>query len=73
MALGGKFWGICAVGLVGSVFIGYCVYFDRKRRSDPDYKKKVLARERKREGSELVGWCALLCRETAGEEAAECD
>ncbi len=34
---------VCAVGMVGSLFLGYCVYFDRKRRSDPDYKKKVLA------------------------------
>eukprot|EP00731_Ephydatia_muelleri_P028012 Em0019g885a len=31
---------------MSSLFIGYCVYFDRKRRSDPDYKKKVLARRR---------------------------
>ncbi len=40
-----KFYTLCAVGLVGSMFIGYCVYFDRKRRNDPDYKKKVLASE----------------------------
>ena len=39
-----RFIGACLVGLVGSLFVGYCVYFDRKRRSDPDYKKKVLAR-----------------------------
>ncbi len=32
--------------LVGvAAFLGYCVYFDRKRRSDPDYRSKVLARE----------------------------
>ena len=36
---------LCALGVVGSLFIGYCIYFDRKRRSHPDYKKKV--RERK--------------------------
>ena len=36
---------LCALGVVGSLFIGYCIYFDRKRRSDPDYKKKI--RERK--------------------------
>lgn len=36
---------MCALGLVGSLFVGYCIYFDIKRRSDPDYKKKVLARE----------------------------
>ena len=43
--MSGRFVTLCAVGLVGSLFVGYCVYFDRKRRSDPDYKKKVLARE----------------------------
>lgn len=33
------------VGIVaavcGSVMIGYCIYFDRKRRMDPDFKKKL--------------------------------
>lgn len=29
----------CGVG-----FLGYCVYFDHKRRSDPAYKEKVKAR-----------------------------
>ena len=28
--------GVCGLG-----FIGYCVYFDHKRRSDPDFKKKL--------------------------------
>ena len=40
-----RFLALCSVGLAGSLFLGYCVYFDRKRRSDPDYKKKVLASE----------------------------
>ena len=40
-----RFVALCAVGLAGSLFLGYCVYFDRKRRMDPDYKKKILARE----------------------------
>lgn len=22
-------------------FLGYCIYFDRKRRSDPDFKRKL--------------------------------
>jgi len=35
---------LCAAGVCGALFLGYCVYFDRKRRSDPDYKKKVIAR-----------------------------
>ncbi|XP_058985111.1 mitochondrial import receptor subunit TOM20 homolog B-like [Musca domestica] len=36
-----------AAGLAGTLFIGYCIYFDNKRRSDPDYKKKVRERRRK--------------------------
>lgn len=41
--MSGKFLTLCVVGLLGSLFVGYCVYFDKKRRSDPDYKKKVVA------------------------------
>jgi import receptor subunit TOM20 len=33
-----------AVGVAG-FFVGYCFYFDQKRRNDPDFKKKL--RERK--------------------------
>lgn len=43
--MSGRFITLCALGLLGSLFVGYCIYFDSKRRSDPDYKKKVLARE----------------------------
>jgi len=32
---------IAIAGLCGSAFIGYCIYFDKKRRSDPDFKKKL--------------------------------
>jgi len=28
----------------GIGFIGYCIYFDRKRRSDPNYKENVMKR-----------------------------
>eukprot|EP00794_Sanderia_malayensis_P020144 gene20144-22117_t len=31
--------GICSVG-----FFGYCIYFDHKRRSDPEFKKKLKKR-----------------------------
>lgn len=41
----GRFVALCATGMAGSLFLGYCVYFDKKRRCDPDYKKKVLASE----------------------------
>uniref|UniRef100_A0A1A9ZBT9 Mitochondrial import receptor subunit TOM20 homolog n=1 Tax=Glossina pallidipes TaxID=7398 RepID=A0A1A9ZBT9_GLOPL len=36
-----------AAGVAGTLFIGYCIYFDKKRRSDPDYKRKVRERRRK--------------------------
>merc|ERR1712080_559830 len=28
-------------GIAGVSFIGYCIYFDKKRRSDPKYKQKL--------------------------------
>ena len=34
-------------GLGAAAFIGYCIYFDQKRRSDPNYKEKVRAKRRK--------------------------
>jgi len=33
-----------AAGLAATTIIGYCIYYDKKRRSDPEYKKKVRAR-----------------------------
>lgn len=38
-----------AVGLAGTLFLGYCVYFDQQRRKDPLFKKKL--RERKYENT----------------------
>lgn len=34
-----------AVGIAGSLFLGYCVYFDQQRRKDPLFKKKLRERE----------------------------
>ncbi len=28
-------------GSLGLAFVGYCIYFDRKRRSAPDFKQKL--------------------------------
>ncbi|GFR92302.1 mitochondrial import receptor subunit TOM20 [Elysia marginata] len=36
-------WGFAAAG-AGLCFIGYCIYFDKKRRSAPDFKKKLRER-----------------------------
>ncbi|XP_071449508.1 mitochondrial import receptor subunit TOM20 homolog [Hetaerina americana] len=30
-----------AAGVCGTLFLGYCVYFDHKRRSDPNFKRKL--------------------------------
>ncbi|OWF52698.1 mitochondrial import receptor subunit TOM20 homolog [Mizuhopecten yessoensis] len=38
--------GYAAAG-AGLCFLGYCAYFDYKRRSDPDFKKKLQERRRK--------------------------
>jgi len=38
---------VAIAGGLGLAFLGYCVYFDCKRRSDPDFKKKLRDRRRK--------------------------
>ncbi|XP_068149178.1 mitochondrial import receptor subunit TOM20 homolog B [Drosophila tropicalis] len=37
-----------AAGVAGTLFIGYCIYFDKKRRDDPEYKKKFASVSRRR-------------------------
>uniref|UniRef100_H2TUQ1 Translocase of outer mitochondrial membrane 20b n=1 Tax=Takifugu rubripes TaxID=31033 RepID=H2TUQ1_TAKRU len=44
--IGGKSSAIAA-GVCGALFVGYCIYFDRKRRSDPNFKNKLRERRRK--------------------------
>ncbi|XP_076022747.1 translocase of outer mitochondrial membrane 20 [Genypterus blacodes] len=46
-------------GLCGSLFVAYCIYFDRKRRSDPGFKEKLRERRRKKKGS---NWNAPLAK-----------
>ena len=44
------------LGVAATAVIGYCIYFDRKRRSDPDYRKKVKERKlKKSRNSETKG------------------
>ncbi|XP_050404423.1 mitochondrial import receptor subunit TOM20 homolog [Patella vulgata] len=38
-------FGIAAAG-AGLCFLGYCVYFDHKRRSDPNFKQKLREKRR---------------------------
>ncbi|XP_014013400.1 translocase of outer mitochondrial membrane 20 [Salmo salar] len=39
-------------GVAGALFIGYCVYFDRKRRSDPNFKRRLQERRSKQKSSQ---------------------
>lgn len=43
-------WKVAAAG-VGLCFLGYCIYFDRKRRSDPFFRQKL--REKRRRAKQL--------------------
>ncbi|XP_002739776.1 mitochondrial import receptor subunit TOM20 homolog [Saccoglossus kowalevskii] len=36
-----------AAGVCGTLFLGYCIYFDHKRRSDPLFKQKLKERRLK--------------------------
>jgi import receptor subunit TOM20 len=44
-----------AAGVAGTLFLGYCIYFDQKRRLDPEYKKKVRERRRKQKKTGATG------------------
>ncbi|XP_043211018.1 mitochondrial import receptor subunit TOM20 homolog [Amphibalanus amphitrite] len=49
--------GIAAV--CGTLFMGYCIYFDKKRRSAPDFKKKLREKRRKQGARAAAGGSAL--------------
>lgn len=36
-----------AAGVCGALLVGYCIYFDKKRRSDPSFKNRLRDRRRK--------------------------
>lgn len=42
-----------AAGLCGTLFVGYCIYFDYKRHKDPEFKRKL--KERRRANKESSG------------------
>jgi len=35
-----------AAGVCGTLFLGYCIYFDKQRHADPEFKKKLRERRR---------------------------
>lgn len=39
--------GAIAAGVCGALLLGYCIYFDRKRRSDPNFR--IRLRERRKQ------------------------
>ncbi|XP_017781244.1 PREDICTED: mitochondrial import receptor subunit TOM20 homolog [Nicrophorus vespilloides] len=40
-----------AAGVCGTLFLGYCIYFDHKRHKDPDFKKKLREKRRTKKAS----------------------
>uniref|UniRef100_A0A8C6T0T7 Translocase of outer mitochondrial membrane 20 n=1 Tax=Neogobius melanostomus TaxID=47308 RepID=A0A8C6T0T7_9GOBI len=38
-------------GVCGALFLAYCIYFDRKRRSDPNFKHKLRERRKNKKCS----------------------
>lgn len=42
-----------AVGVAGALFVGYCIYFDHKRRIAKDFKKKLHEKRQERESRKV--------------------
>lgn len=42
-----------AVGVAGALFLGYCIYFDHKRRGSKDFKKKLHEKRQERESRKV--------------------
>ncbi|XP_068178577.1 mitochondrial import receptor subunit TOM20 homolog B [Antennarius striatus] len=57
--MGGR-TGALAAGLCGVLLVGYCVYFDRKRRSDPNFKNRLRERRRKQKAAKEKAGLAKL-------------
>lgn len=49
-----------AAGVCGALFVGYCIYFDKKRRSDPDFKNRLRERRRKQKAATERGGLSRL-------------
>ncbi|KAI8433530.1 hypothetical protein MSG28_015557 [Choristoneura fumiferana] len=50
-----------AVGIAGTLFLGYCVYFDQQRRKDPLFKKSSgnADRMRVKMHHKVIHWVVL--------------
>lgn len=42
-----------AVAAAGALFLGYCIYFDHKRRVAKDFKKKLHEKRQERESKKV--------------------
>ncbi|KAH8396406.1 hypothetical protein KR222_009810, partial [Zaprionus bogoriensis] len=52
------------VGAAGALLLGYCIYYDRKRRADPDYRRKVRERRQKSLRQYPMSFSALTASES---------
>ncbi|XP_071080337.1 mitochondrial import receptor subunit TOM20 homolog [Haliotis cracherodii] len=62
-----------AVGIAagaGLCFLGYCIYFDKKRRSDPNFKQKLRER-RKKASSQRPGKATVQIPDLSNPEAMQ--
>ncbi|KAK9540780.1 mitochondrial import receptor subunit TOM20 homolog [Anarhichas minor] len=49
-----------AAGVCGALLVGYCIYFDKKRRNDPNFKNRLRERRRKQKAAkERAGMAKL--------------
>ncbi|KAM3605968.1 uncharacterized protein V6R79_008095 [Siganus canaliculatus] len=51
---------VVVAGVCGALFVAYCIYFDRKRRSDPHFKEKLIERRRKKKAATATAGLAKL-------------
>uniref|UniRef100_A0A8C9E1F1 Uncharacterized protein n=1 Tax=Phocoena sinus TaxID=42100 RepID=A0A8C9E1F1_PHOSS len=48
-----------SAGVCRALFIGYCIYFDRRRRSDPNFKNRLRERRKKQNVDHLTNAIAV--------------
>lgn len=49
-----------AAGVCGALLVGYCIYFDKRRRSDPNFKNGLRERRRKQKATKETAGMAKL-------------
>ncbi|CAI5681577.1 unnamed protein product [Oreochromis niloticus] len=69
--MGGRTSAIAA-GVCGALFVGYCIYFDRKRRNDPNFKNRLRERRRKQKAAKERAGLAKLLHTNVTEISCDC-